>query len=131
MEKLKEKNNLFTSDDIAIICPKMKQWVDMEEVKNGRFCDGCNEKLYYVGGYTKKEVQALQRKYGNHICVGVGKTLVTASLALSLTACSGKMSDSQDKIKGIEQHSSMYSDVPVVVGTAVFIESKEKEAIEV
>ena len=131
MERLEEKNNLFTSDDIAIICPKMKHWAEMKEVKNGRFCDGCNEKLYYVGGYTKGEVKALQRKYGNNICVGVRKTLVTASLALSLTACSGKISDDKAKIKSIEQHRSMIYNRPVVIGMPVFIELQEKEEISI
>jgi len=126
MEKLENNNNLFTSDDIAILCPKMKKWREMKEVKDGRFCDGCNEKIYYVGGYTKGEVKALQRKYGKNICVGVGKTLATASLALSLSACSGKVSDSTTKVENSNQNNSMNYDVPVMVGMPIFIDPKEK-----
>jgi len=124
MEKLEEKINLFTSEDIAIECPKMKKWREMQEVKNGRFCDGCNEKLYYVGGYTKGEVKALQRKYGKNICVGVGKTLATASLAFSLSACSGKISDSSDKLESTKQNNSIDYDIPVMVGMPLIIDPK-------
>ncbi len=71
MEDLKNKNNLFTSNDITLKCPIDMKWEDMKEVKDGRFCYGCYEKLYYVGGYTKGEVKSLQRKYGSNICVGI------------------------------------------------------------
>lgn len=123
MEKLEKKSNLFTSDDITIKCPKMKKWKDMQEVKDGRFCDGCNEKLYYVGGYTKEEVKSLQRKYGNNICVGVGKTLVTASLAFGLAACSGKTSEAEV----VEQVTGQHYDESVVVGLPVLREPQEKD----
>ena len=71
--KKREKEYLFTSDDIGIRCPRDKKWESMEEIKFGRFCDGCQEKLFYVGGFTKGEVMALQRKYGKNICVAIGK----------------------------------------------------------
>lgn len=71
MKDLEDNNNLFTSNDITVKCPKDMKWEDMREVKDGRFCNGCHEKLYYVGGYTKGEVKALLRKYGSNICVGV------------------------------------------------------------
>jgi len=71
VEDLKNKNNLFTSNDITLKCPIDMKWEDMKEVKDGRFCYGCYEKLYYVGGYTKSEVKSLQRKYGSNICVGI------------------------------------------------------------
>ena len=71
MKTDKKEQKLFTSDDITVSCPRGMQWREMEEVKDGRFCTGCQEKLYYVGGYTKMEVMELQRKHGNNICVGV------------------------------------------------------------
>jgi len=83
VEDLKNKNNLFTSNDITLKCPINMKWEDMKEVKDGRFCYGCYEKLYYVGGYTKSEVKALQRKYGSNICMGI-RTLVKNNM----TKCS-------------------------------------------
>jgi len=84
MQKTEKKNNLFTSDDIWVVCPKNKKWKNMVEVINGRFCDGCHETLQDVTGYSKGEVMALQREFGKNICVGVSKKLFTSSLALSL-----------------------------------------------
>ena len=80
MKIAEKRNNLFTSDDIGIICPKNKKWENMVEVLNGRFCDGCQETLKDVTGYSKGDVMALQRASGKNICVGVSKKLFIASL---------------------------------------------------
>ena len=127
MKNLEKRENLFTSDDIRVKCPKNMRWENMQEVKDGRFCDGCHEKIYYVGGYTKEEVTSLQRKYGNNICVGVGKTLVTASLAFTLAACSGKTSGSNSKVEIVEQGDTQNYNVPIVVGVPIIVEPKEKK----
>ena len=68
---MKNEKNLFTSDDIGITCPREKKWEEMKEVIGGRFCDGCNEKILYVEGYSKGKVMALQRTLGEHICVAI------------------------------------------------------------
>ena len=70
---MKNKINLFTSDDIGIPCPREKKWEEMREVIGGRFCDGCNEKIIYVEGYSKGEVMALQREFGANICVAINE----------------------------------------------------------
>jgi len=83
------KKELFTSDDIALECPKKMVWDEMEVVGEGRrFCEGCDKTLFDVTGYGKEEVQALQKEHGN-ICVAVGKVLVASSLSLSLLAAGG------------------------------------------
>ncbi len=117
MKNLENGENLFTSDDIMVKCPKNMRWENMQEVKDGRFCEGCHEKLYYVGGYTKGEVKTLQRKYGSNICVGV-RTIVTASLAFGLSACSGKEVKSKKIESRIEKsfHERPMVERPVVVG---------------
>ena len=71
---MKQERKLFTSDDIGITCPKDKKWEDMEEVIGGRFCNGCDEKIIYVEGYSKGEVMALQRELGENICVAVNNS---------------------------------------------------------
>ena len=116
MKDIENKNNLFTSNDIIVKCPKNMQWKNMREVKNGRFCEGCHEKLYYVGGYSKGEVKRLQRQYGSNICVGV-RTLVTASLALGLSACSGKEIEGKKKEKSHMEQSMI--EQPVIVGVPI------------
>ena len=70
---MKNEKNLFTSDDIGITCPREKKWEEMKEVIGGRFCDGCHEKVRYVKGYTKGEVMALQREFGESICVAINQ----------------------------------------------------------
>ena len=67
------KKNLFTSDDIGVTCPKNRKWEEMKVVIGGRFCDGCNEKVFCVKNYSKGEVMALQRKFGEHICVAINQ----------------------------------------------------------
>ena len=71
---MKQERKLFISDDIGITCPKDKKWEDMEEVIGGRFCNGCDEKIIYVEGYSKGEVMALQRELGENICVAVNNS---------------------------------------------------------
>jgi len=125
MKKNEKEKKLFTSNDIGIKCPKNKQWNKMEEVKNGRFCDGCHEKLFYVGGYTKGEVMELQRKYGTNICVGIRKL---NSLALEFSTHASSVSKSnydtnETNLPDIENY-----DIPIVVGIPIFDETKsEKE----
>ena len=70
----KKEINLFTHKDIGITCPREKKWEDMKEVIGGRFCDGCEEKITFVGGYTKGEVMALQRELGESICVAINNS---------------------------------------------------------
>ena len=70
---MKQERKLFRSDDIGITCPCKKKWEDMEIVIGGRFCNGCNEKIIYVGGYSKGEVMALQRELGDNICVAINQ----------------------------------------------------------
>ncbi len=70
---MKNEKNMFTSDDIGITCPREKKWEEMKEVIGGRFCDGCNEKILYVEGYSKGDVMALQRKLGEHLCVAINQ----------------------------------------------------------
>jgi hypothetical protein len=115
MKNLENKENLFTSDDIRVKCPKDMRWENMQEVKDGRFCDGCHEKLYYVGGYTKGEVKTLQRKYGSNIFVAV-RPIVTSSLAFGLSACSGKEVKSKKMESRIENSIVQH---PVVVGVPI------------
>jgi len=113
VKNLENGNNLFTSDDITVRCPKNMNWENMREVKDGRFCEGCYEKLYYVGGYTKGEVKRLQRIYGSSICVGV-KTLVSVNLVSGLSSCTKK----DKKIcNNMAQNITKY---PVVVGLPIF-----------
>ena len=78
MKNNKKEMNLFTRDDIGITCPRETKWEELKslkELKARRFCDGCSEKIFYVGGYTKGEVMALQRKYGNNRCVAFSENL--------------------------------------------------------
>jgi len=124
MQKSKKEQNLFTSDNIGIRCPRNKEWNKMEEVKNGRFCDGCHEKLFYVGGYTKSEVMALQRKYGTNICVGIRETSNLA-LEFSTHACSVSKSNcntNETNLPNIENY-----DIPIVVGIPIFDNLKDEE----
>jgi hypothetical protein len=126
MKTIEKQNNLFTSDDIGIICPKNKKWENMVEVINGRFCDGCHETLHDVTGYSKGEVMALQREHGKNICVAVSKKLLTASLALSLAACSSKVKKEEtEHVSDINttQIEERY-DVLTVVGMPVFRKEK-------
>ncbi len=48
---MKNKINLFTSNDMGITCPRKKKWEEIKEVIGERFYDGCNEKIVYVEGY--------------------------------------------------------------------------------
>ena len=70
---MKQEIKLFRSDDIGITCPREKKWEEMKEVIGGRFCDGCHEKVIFVGAYSKGEVMALQREFGENICVAINE----------------------------------------------------------
>jgi len=124
MQKTKKEQNLFTSDDIGIRCPRSKEWNKMEEVKHGRFCDGCHEKLFFVGGYTKGEVMALQRKYGANICVGVR---ASNSLALEFSTHASSVSQNTSNSGEINLPNIKSYDTPIVVGIPVFDDPAKKK----
>ena len=89
--KIENSEELFTCNDIAVKCPKKMVWDEMETVgESKRHCEGCDEVLFDVTGYTKEEVHALQKKHGS-ICVAVSKVLVAGSLSMSLLAASGEV----------------------------------------
>ena len=71
MKNYNKEINLFTHKNIGITCPRKKKWEEMKEVIGGRFCDGCHERVISVKGYTKGEVMALQREFGESICVAI------------------------------------------------------------
>ena len=73
MRNYNKEIKLFTHKDIGITCPREKKWEEMKEVIGGRFCNGCDEKIIYVEGYTKGEVMALQRELGESICVAINQ----------------------------------------------------------
>ena len=124
MQKTKKEQNLFTSDDIGIHCPRNKEWNKMEEVQDGRFCDGCHEKLFYVGGYSKGEVMALQRKYGSNICVGIKES---NSLAFEFSTYASSVSKCDYNADEINLPNIENYDTPIVVGIPIFGNSVKKK----
>ena len=77
------KKTTFSKENFSFICPM--QWDDMQASKNGRFCGKCQQEVIEVTDCSVEEVTNMQKK-DPHLCVAI-KTLVTASMALTMTAC--------------------------------------------
>ncbi len=92
MKKTKNKE-LFTVKDIAVACPEKMVWDEMDVVGEGkRLCEGCDKVLVDVTGYTKEEVEELQKKDPT-ICVAVGHALIASTLSFSLLSAGGDIGE--------------------------------------
>jgi len=83
------KKTLFKQKDIEAVCPQKMVWDEMEVVGAGkRHCKGCDKVLVDVTGYTKEQVDELQKKDPS-ICVAVTNALLVSSLSFSLLSAGG------------------------------------------